>query len=229
VEDALADVMHRTLFGLRPDVNVHGRPGRRPPARLPVGPVMAESLARNTAPPLAGPTLDALMDAGRRVFVSHGYHGTRVDDIVAAADLSHGAFYRYFRNKDQLAQLLAAQALQHVSTALVEMPDPADDTSPAALRQWLRRYNQAQADEAAMIRVWVDAALQDPALLADSAYVLDWGRRRMARFLRPRRFGDPETDAVALLALVDAVGTHHRPPTTIDAAVRVIERGFLGR
>ena len=57
-----------------------------------------------------------------------------------------------------------------------------------------------------MIRVWVDAALQDDSLLADSASVLDWGRRRMAHFLQPRDFGDPDTDAVVLLALVDAFG-----------------------
>ena len=30
-----------------------------------------------------------------------------------------------------------------------------------------------------MLRVWVDAALQDPALRAESAPLLDWGRRRM--------------------------------------------------
>ena len=36
-----------------------------------------------------------------------------------------------------------------------------------------------------MLRVWVDAALQDPALRAESAPLLDWGRRRMSRYLRP--------------------------------------------
>ena len=59
-------------------------------------------------------------------------------------------------------------------------------TGTSALRRWLRRYNAAHANEAAMLRVWVDAALQDPALRAESAPLLDWGRRRMARYLRPR-------------------------------------------
>ena len=98
-----------------------------------------------------------------------------------------------------------------------------------ALRRWLRTYHRAQADETAMIRVWVDAALQDDSLLADSASVLDWGRRRMAHFLAPRGFGDPETDAAVLLALVDAFGVRERSPRAVDAAVHIIERGFLGR
>jgi AcrR family transcriptional regulator len=229
MEDALADVMHRTFFGLQQDVNVHGRSGRRLP-RLPFGPVMSDTLGLD-AEPGGGPAYETLLEAGRKVFISRGYHGTRVDDIVAEAGVSHGAFYRYFRNKDQLAHLLAARAVQNVSTALVEIPDVAhDDTAGSvALRRWLRLYNRAQADEAGMIRVWVDAALQDTSLLDDSAPVLDWGRRRMARFLRPRGFGDPETEAVVMLALVDALGVRTRPAATIDAAVHIIERGFLGR
>jgi hypothetical protein len=80
-----------------------------------------------------------------------------------------------------------------------------------------------------MIRVWVDAALQDAALLADSASVLDWGRRRMAHYLQPRDFGDPDTDAVVLLALVDTFGVREASARAVDAAAAIIERGFLGR
>ena len=88
--------------------------------------------------------------------MSRGYHGTRVDDIVEAAGVSHGAFYRYFRNKDQLAYRLAADAMRAVSTTFLAIPDVAGDGPLArtALRRWLRTYNQAQASETAMIRVW---------------------------------------------------------------------------
>jgi hypothetical protein len=50
----------------------------------------------------------------------------------------------------------------------------------------------------------------------------------MVQFLEPRRFGDPELDAIVLLALVDAFGGHVRPTRTVDAAAHIIERGFLG-
>jgi TetR/AcrR family transcriptional regulator, fatty acid metabolism regulator protein len=50
------------------------------------------------------------------VFAAQGYHGTTVDDIVAASESSKGAFYYYFPSKqgiflellDQLAQLVEA-------------------------------------------------------------------------------------------------------------------------
>jgi len=178
-----------------------------------------------------GPARGALLEAGREVFVTRGFHGTRVDDVVDAAGVSHGAFYRYFKNKDELAHLLAAQAMRTVSQSFLEIPSMTDDTAVdrAALRKWLRTYNQAQVNEAAMIRVWVDAALQDSNLHADSASVLDWGRRRMAHYLQPRDFGDPDTDAVVLLALVDTFGVREASNRAVDAAAAIIERGFLGR
>ena len=233
-EDALADVVHRTLFGLRADVNVHPPADPRPPA-LEFGPVMQAALQRDDAAPelnAAGRrTLKALMEAGRDVFVTRGYYRTRVDDIVSVAGLSHGAFYRYFQSKDQFAHILAVRAIRTVSTALTDIPAiAAQDGSPgtAALRRWLRRYNATHATEAAMIRVWADAALQDPTLRADSAAALDWGRRRLARFLAPRDFGDVDTEAVVMVALLGAFGARARSAATIDAAAHVIERGFKG-
>ena len=80
-----------------------------------------------------------------------------------------------------------------------------------------------------MLRVWVDAALQDPAIRAESAPPLDWGRRRMSRFLQPRGFGDVDIEAVVMVALLGVFGARPRPPAEVDAAARIIERGLLGR
>jgi AcrR family transcriptional regulator len=52
------------------------------------------------------------------VFAERGYHGTTVDDIVAASESSKGAFYHYFPSKqgiflkllDQLADMVEAGA-----------------------------------------------------------------------------------------------------------------------
>jgi AcrR family transcriptional regulator len=232
--DAYTDVVHRSLFGLDSEVNVHRHRVPRP-SKLPFGPVMRGALDEDRdwgAEPLrAGPARTALLEAAREVFVGRGYHGTRVDDIVEAAGVSHGAFYRYFKNKDELAYQLGAQAMRTVSTTLMEIPDMSEDgtSSTLALRRWLRSYSRAQANETSMLRVLVDAALQDHTLLADSASALDWGRRRMVHVLGPRNFGDAETDAVVMLSLVDAFGVRERSKREIDAAAHIIERGFLGR
>ncbi len=233
--DALTDVFHRSLFGLDERVNVH------PPATTPPPVLRFDPLIRSAFAPgepdgdltAAGRhTRAALMDAGRDVFVRLGYHRARVDDVVKAAGVSHGAFYRYFENKDQLARILTARAMQTVSEVLGDIPTAeADGDLPtrAALRRWLRRYNRTQADEAAMLRVWVDATVQDATLRANSAPALDWGRRNAARFLRPRGFGDVDTEAVVFVAMLSAFGSSIRPPAMLDGATHIVEQGFLGR
>jgi AcrR family transcriptional regulator len=176
--------------------------------------------------------LDALLASGRDVFTSRGYHNTRIDDLVAAAGVSHGAFYRYFRNKEQLARMLTARAVQAVGATVLDFPELSALDTPdgkSVLRRWLGRYNAAHASEAAMMRIWVDAALEDPALRTESAPLLDWGRRRMARVLLPRGFGDVEIEGVFMVALLEVFGARPRPAVEVDAAVHVIERGLLGR
>ena len=232
-EDAVTDVLHRTLFGLRADVNVRERNGSRPRA-LEFNSAMRRWLQEDAFEPndSGNRALTALLASGREVFITRGYHNTRVDDLVAAAGVSHGAFYRYFRNKDELARILTARALRATGTTLMEIPDVFVEDTPAVkgtLRRWLRRFHAVQAPEAAMMRVWVDAALQDPALRADLAPPLDWGRRRLSRYLRPRAFGDVDMEAVVMVALLGVFGGQQRSATEIDAAVHVIERGLLGR
>jgi AcrR family transcriptional regulator len=233
MDTALADLVHRTLFGLDAEVNVHPAAGQPPPAIHP-GPVLLEGLRADppaTLSALGAQTRAALLEAARDVLVTRGYHGARVDDIAAAAGLSHGAFYRYFDNKEQVVRLLAMRALQAVSAALAAIPDVAGDgpSASGALRQWLRRYNATQSTETAMIRVWIDASAADPVLQLESAAALDWGRRRLARFLAPRGFGDVETEALLLIVLLDGFGAHGPSPEAVDAAAHVIERGLLGR
>lgn len=234
VGDALADVLHRSLFGLQRDVNVHPPATRRPP-RVRFDPALRDAFAQGEPPAeltAAGRrTWETLLDAGRKVLVERGYHGARVADVVGAAGVSRGAFYRYFADKDQLARVLAMRAMRTVALVLAEIPAAAADGSVAgrtALRRWLLRYGVTQVDEAAMLRVWVDAALQDPALRAGSAPALDWGRRVMVSFLERRGFGDVPMEALVLVALLSSFGARERTPGEVDAAAFIVEQGLLG-
>lgn len=45
---------------------------------------------------------DQLLATGARLFAKRGYDGASVQDVVAAAGVTKGAFYHYFRSKDEL-------------------------------------------------------------------------------------------------------------------------------
>src|SRR5215217_5491842 len=199
---AIADVVHRTLFGLQPGVNVRP-PLDGPPPRLLIGPVMAKLLdhVRELQTEATQPgrrALAALLEVGDEVVAHRGYTGVRVDHVVEAAGVSHGAFYRYFDNVDEFVTVVA-----------------------------LRAYHAVHLAKGPMIRVWVEAV--EEVLRTDRPAVFDWGRRRMARLLAGREFGDVEMDAVVLLATVEAFAYHEREPAELDAVVRIVERAFLGR
>ena len=226
VNDAIADVLHRSLFGVSA-VNARAAVDDRPPS-LRIGDTFtgafarAEALAAEAGQP-GRRALASLLEVGQDVIVARGFQGTRVDDVVAAAEVSHGAFYRYFKNIDELVQVVAVQALAAVSTVLAEIPDTGDR---AALRRWLRRYNAVHAEHGAMIRVWAEAA-EDP-MRTDRAATFDWGRRQLARLLRGRRFGDADVEGIVLLAVVESFGSTPREAVEVDAAMHVLDHGFLG-
>ena len=50
----------------------------------------------------------------------------------------------------------------------------------------------------------------------------------MARYLEPRGFGDVESDAVVMVALLGVFGARQRPAAEINATAQIIERGLLG-
>ena len=239
VHDALTDVIHRSLFGRIDEVNVHAPSGPIPPEIAAEG-TMTAMLAQDTASrelTAAGrQTLEQLMAAGRTVFLRRGYHRTRVDDIATEAGLSHGAFYRYFSSKEDLAHRIAAEAMRAVSEEFEQITalgdgapgDGAAADRTATISAWLSRYSKVQSSRIAVIRLWVDASHDDPGHSRDSAAVIDSGRRQLAGFLEPRGFGDPEIDALVGVAFISSFGFRERAPEALDAATQIVERGFLG-
>src|SRR5918999_1135812 len=103
-----------------------------------------------------------LLDAGIDVFGRRGLHSARVDDIVKVARTSHGTFYLYFANKEDLFRALAVD----VAEAMVELAQSLEPLSATAegekaLRDWLERFIDVHARCAPVIRAWTEAEVGD--------------------------------------------------------------------
>src|SRR6058998_2212678 len=82
-------------------------------------------------------TMRKLLAAGMKVFDERGYHAARVDDIVKVAKTSHGTFYLYFANKEDLFRTLTADVAEEMTGLLESLaPITADDDGYRELRQW---------------------------------------------------------------------------------------------
>ena len=50
-----------------------------------------------------------LIDCAQTMFLSRGYERTTINDVIVATGLSKGAFYHYFRSKEELLEAIAAR------------------------------------------------------------------------------------------------------------------------
>lgn len=73
-----------------------------------------------------------LLDAAEQLFLEHGFHGTSVDDLGAAAGISGPGVYRHFSSKDALLMAVLdriwAQLRPAIDVASGQAPDDALDT-----------------------------------------------------------------------------------------------------
>lgn len=85
----------------------------------------------------------ALVTAAEEVFRRENYDDVRVADIVAAADTSHGTFYKYFSSKEAIFEELVRQ-LEH--EILGRREDGWVDERPATLIERIEAGNRRYLD-----------------------------------------------------------------------------------
>jgi AcrR family transcriptional regulator len=112
-------------------------------------------------------TARKLLEAGLAELAERGFHAVRVDDVARRAQTSHGTFYLYFSNTEDLFRALMRDTLHDIKVLAGDFPDvPENEAGRAALRDWVHRFAHTYAAHAAVIR-----ALSQ----ADSASEAVWG------------------------------------------------------
>ncbi len=224
----LAATLHRTIFGAIAGVNVAPITAG-PPKRSPALPDVDVDDQRPLRP-RGRATRQQLLDAAARVLPVRGYHETRVDDIVEEAGFSHGSFYRYFENKDELFSVLAMDAVGHMVQLVEDFPTDHDRD----LESWLAKWFESYRSKGGVISAWEEIGFDAPDVVARSADLNAVFVDRLERVVHRRGFGDTSVDALALLAVIEH-GPHgsHVLETmdegdAIDAIGFVIRRGILG-
>jgi AcrR family transcriptional regulator len=105
-------------------------------------------------------TQQRLLDSGVEVFAKRGYHAARVDDIVKVAETSHGTFYLYFANKEDLFRVLAENVAAEMRALADALPPITPDAEGAAsLRAWLSSFADLYEHYGPVIRAWTEAEI----------------------------------------------------------------------
>src|SRR5216684_9175922 len=99
-------------------------------------------------------TVQRLLDAGLAEFDERGFQAVRVDDVVRRAKISHGTFYLYFSNKEDLFKALLSDALVDMAALTDEFPVVTrNEAGQAALRRWVNAFCDTYAAHASVIRI----------------------------------------------------------------------------
>jgi AcrR family transcriptional regulator len=118
-------------------------------------------------------TVHKLLDAGLAEFDERGFQAVRVDDVVRRAKISHGTFYLYFANKEDLFKALLSDALVDMAALTDEFPVVTrNEAGQAALRRWVSAFCDTYAAHASVIRILSQAEIVGEEVWGDGLQVM---------------------------------------------------------
>jgi AcrR family transcriptional regulator len=154
-------------------------------------------------------TMRKLLDAAMVAFDKRGYHATRVNDVVEIAKTSHGTFYLYFSNKEDLLRALVTEAAgetQKLYDALSTLPAQGGAPQWEDVHGWICAYSELWTRYAPLFRVWTDLATIDPELIDVIRSTFTVMSGALAKQIGPDSSGhiiDPDAAGLATLAMLD--------------------------
>jgi AcrR family transcriptional regulator len=174
---------------------------------------------------------DEIIEVAGRVFAEKGYHEAGIADIASELGMGHGTFYRYFRNKLDIAATVLDRAAAVIAERLIaEDPDASDTLEEyrAQVKRIVRGLFDLLDEHPYLVRFFSRQSLVvDPDRLAGAfdsfsaitARYLDNGVRK--GFLRPDL--DVEITAQSFVAaLFDGIRRALRHPQLIASSERFV-------
>ena len=150
-----------------------------------------------------------ILDAARRCFIRNGFHATSMQDILAEAELSAGATYRYFRSKEEIIAAIAEGVLgELIDTyeATIAEDRPLAEV-PGRIAAEFQRLDAELGLAKIVLQVWAEA-VRTPALAVRLRQVVAVVRQRTDVLVRKYQErgeigpGDPDEIGKALLAFM---------------------------
>ena len=177
----------------------------------------------------------AILDAARQVFAELGYDNASVRDIIRRTDLSVGAFYNYYRSKEEVYEALSDDGARRFRPILQAQFEKADDFE-SYIRGAINAYYNFLVDEQKAVRANPGAVSRDhPHLRLETPEmkaVFEQVKQAVAAVLE--RGHGPRVDldylAASCIAIAREVGElmQERNPIDVPAAVEFAVQMILG-
>lgn len=136
----------------------------------------------------AAQTRSKIVRAAAREFNDKGIQATGLAEIMAAAGLTHGGFYKHFKSKNQLVAEAVAKGMDRIKTS-AKMPRPAQSLGEAAGEYLSKRHRDDLASACPLGTLGSELCYADNhtreawSLLRASSFIGSLQRLRSWRFL----------------------------------------------
>jgi AcrR family transcriptional regulator len=178
-----------------------------------------------------------LLQAGLKVFDERGYQAARVDDVVKAARTSHGTFYLYFANKEDLFRSLAADCAASMTKLTDQLqPISADEDGFHQVRDWIGEFSSIYRRHGAVIRAWAEAQVTNRELLKLGLVSMDNILKQLAKRIDEANEGmvDADSAALAMLSMLERFNYYvlsrrieHDDDAVLDTVARLVHVGLF--
>lgn len=91
---------------------------------------------------------EELLDHAQALFLMHGYDKASLNDVIAAAGISKGAFYHYFASKETLLEALAERFARQALAGVQKIADDPNLDPLGRLNALLAQSRQAKIETA---------------------------------------------------------------------------------
>jgi AcrR family transcriptional regulator len=180
-------------------------------------------------------TMRRLLDAGMRVFGERGFHAARVDDIVRAARTSHGTFYLYFANKEDLLRALATECAQEMDALSTRLGAVSPDSDGyAELRSFLDAFFATYRRYGPVLRAWMEGHVDDRRVSALGVKAFTDIATALGVRMREAGAKGDNASIAALMALLERFAYYRvsrrlavKDVVTLDSVATLVHRGFF--
>ena len=151
-----------------------------------------------------------IVDAAVQCFARAGIHGTSLDDIRLAADLSRGAVYHYFKSKEDIIDALRERSIEEDQQLLEDIKEKNVD-----LPIWIRSLGKGMTrnlmapgniDTRVAMFLWAEALLNERVLQSQQELFKPWRETMPGMVRQSQRDGDVNSDLDVAAVLVRVSG-----------------------
>lgn len=167
---------------------------------------------------------EAVIDAASQLFREHGFDGIGLKDLMNAAGLTQGAFYKQFRSKDDLIAQASRRALAR--TAEDWLAAAADTTVPfrALVSHYLSMEHRAgKSGGCPLVALGADAARQNEEVRVPFQEGIEAHLRMLDGLLPNPEGAKPYPIAATVLSLMVGALTISRVMTDTELAEQVLK------